>query len=124
MWQGQTMGLCADQHAPIHYMISRHGLSCEQVAMHLRKVGVPGSVVEQRTVCCNKSRDHCTIESGCKLTLYNTPIRTFYEKVVEPLHDRHSLNCGYVHIEGVYVGCVNNLFRESACGPSEPKCEL
>ena len=110
------MDLCSDQHTPIHYMISKHGLSCDQVAMHLRKVGIPGTVAKNRTVFCNKSRDHCIIEKGCSLTIYNTPVDVFYEKVVEPLHERHALNCGYVRIDGVYVGCVNNLFRASDCG--------
>ena len=110
------MQRCSDQHAPIHYMISHPDLSCERVAMYLRKVGIPGSVVEHHTIHCNQPRDHCVIEKGCSLTIYNTPIDAFYEKVVEPLHERHSLHCGYVRIDGVYVGCVNNLFRASDCG--------
>jgi len=110
------MEQCSDQHAPIHYMISHHGLSCDHVAMHLRRVGIPGSVFEQRTILCNKQRDHCTIENGCTLTIYNTPIEAFYEKVVVPLHERHSIQCGFVRIDGVYVGCVKNLFRASDCG--------
>lgn len=109
---------CSDRHAPIRYMISRPGLSCEQVALHLRKVGVPGSVVEHRSVTCNGPRDHCAVEDGCSIILYNTSLEAFRDKVVEPLRERHALQCGYVHIDGVYVGCVNNLFRASACGPA------
>lgn len=110
------MDMCSDQHVPIHYMISNDGLACDQVAMHLRKVGIPGTVVEQRTIACNKPRDHCTAERGCNLTIYNTPIHEFYTKVVQPLRETHSLQCGYVRIDGVYVGCVDNLFRTSDCG--------
>ena len=83
--------------------------------MHLRRVGIPGSVVEQRTVVCNQPRDHCVIENGCNLTIYNTPIDVFYAKVAKPLQETHSLQCGYVRIDGVYVGCVKNLIRSSHC---------
>ena len=47
--------------------------------------------------------------------MYNTTIQDFYEKIVNPLHTKYSLSCGYVRIEGVYIGCVNNLFRSSNC---------
>ena len=109
------MELCSDLHAPINYMISCDGLSCEQVAMHLCKVGIPGSVVEQRTIHCDKTRTKCIVENGCILTMYNTSIEAFRAKVVEPLHSIHPLKCGYVRVDGVYVGCVRNLFRKSEC---------
>jgi hypothetical protein len=109
------MELTSDTHVPITYMISQRGLSCERVARHLCAAGIPGSVTKQKTVFCDKSRANCVIENGCSLTIYNTPIHTFREKVVEPLRATLSLKCGYVRIDGVYVGCAQNLFRSSEC---------
>ena len=47
--------------------------------------------------------------------MYNIPLQTFYEKIVIPLHQEQSLDCGYVQIDRIFSGCVNNLFRQSHC---------
>lgn len=107
--------MSSDQNAPIKYMVSNKNLSCDQVAHHMCKVGIPGTVTFQTTVICDKSRKQCEIENGCLITMYNTTIQDFYEKIVNPLHTKYSLSCGYVRIDGVYIGCVNNLFRSSNC---------
>ena len=78
----------------------------------MSKVGIPGSVTSQITVICDKSRKKCEIENGCLIT---TTIQDFYKKIVNPLHTKYSLSCGYVRIDGIYIGCVNNLFRSSNC---------
>ena len=96
-------------------MISNKNLSCEKISMHLKNVGISGTVTSQRTVCCKDSNTNCNIEKGCLVTIYNTPLEIFYEKIVIPLQSEHSLKCGYVQINGVYTGCVSNLFRLSNC---------
>ena len=107
--------MSSDQNSPIHYMISNKNLSCDQVALHMSKVGIPGTVTSQTTVICDKQKK-CEIENGCLITMYNTTIQDFLIKIVNPLHTTYSLCCGYVRIDGVYIGCVNNLFRPSNCG--------
>ncbi len=108
-----SFSISSDNYVPINYMISNKNLSCAKVSMHLKNVGIPGTVTSQHTVCCKDS--DCKIEKGCLVTIYNTPLEIFYEKIVIPLHTEHSLNCGYVQINGVYTGCISNLFRLSNC---------
>lgn len=109
------LNLSCDKNPPIHYMISHKNLSCDEVAMHLCNIGIPGTVTSQFTINCDKSKTNCQIENGCLLTIYNTSLKNFYKNVVFPLTTKNSLTCGYVNIDGVYTGCVNNLFRSSNC---------
>ena len=110
---------CSDQYTPIHYMISNKNLSCEKVATYLCNIGIPGTVTSQSTIICDKSQKNCSIEKGCFITIYNTSLDEFLKKIVRPLHMQYSLKCGYVRIEGIYTGCVNNLFRQSDCSKLE-----
>jgi len=110
-----SFSISSDNYVPINYMISNKNLSCAKVSMHLKNVGIPGTVTSQCTVCCKDSNTNCKIEKGCLVTIYNTPLEIFYEKIVMPLQTEHSLNCGYVQINGVYTGCISNLFRLSNC---------
>jgi len=110
-----SLNITCDKNPPINYMISNKNLSCKQVAMHLCSIGISGTVTSQFTINCEKSKTNCKIENGCLLTIYNTSIENFYKNVVYPLNIKNSLTCGYVNIDGVYTGCVNNLFRSSDC---------
>ena len=42
-------------------MISNKNLSCDEIALHMSKVGIPGSVTSQTTVICDKQKK-CEIE--------------------------------------------------------------
>jgi len=110
-----NINISFDHYTPIHYMISNKNLSCKSVSNHLKKVGISGTVTSHQTICCDNSQTKCQIEKGCLITMYNIPLQTFYEKIVIPLHQEQSLHCGYVQIDGIFSGCVNNLFRQSHC---------
>ena len=105
----------SDKYSPIRYMISNKNLLCDEVSAHLLSIGIPGTVTSHSTIVCDKSRTKCEIENGCTIIIYDTHIEDFLRNIVNPLHKKHSLTCGYVHIDGIYVGCVNNLFRQSKC---------
>ena len=107
--------ISSDKYTPIHYMISNKDLSCDKVALHLLNVGISGTVTSQQTINCDKATKKCLIENGCLLTLYNTSLKDFLRKVVNPLHKENSLNCGYLRIDGIFTGCINNLNRKSSC---------
>jgi hypothetical protein len=107
--------ISSDEYTPIHYMISNKDLSCDKVAFHLRNVGISGTVTSQKTINCDKTTKKCVVENGCLLTLYNSSLKDFLGKVANPLHKENSLNCGYLRIDGIFTGCINNLNRKSNC---------
>jgi hypothetical protein len=74
-----SLNITCDKNPPINYMISNKNLSCNRVAMHLRNIGISGTVTSQFKINCEKSKTNCNIENSCLLTIYNTSLENFYK---------------------------------------------
>ena len=93
--------------------ISSPTLSCSDVKNALKQLGISGNITRNSTIICRKGT--CYDEIGCSINLCGLH-RDHIEHDVWPiLKKKFDLSCAHIKVEGMFSGCVYNLFGKSRC---------
>ena len=93
--------------------ISSPSLSCTEVKDALKKIGISSNITENSTIICKNGK--CYDEIGCSINLCGLH-RDHIEQDVWPLlKNKFNLSCAHIKLDGIFSGCVYNLFGKSRC---------
>ena len=100
-------------HESSNLRICSKTLDSDQVIAILMENGVSATVTSSKTIMRNKKK--LWIENGCDIQIHGLKSNLFEEKLWIPLRDTFGLKCGFLNIQGRYMGCILNFIRESSC---------
>lgn len=100
-------------HESSNLRICSKTVDIDKVIEILIENGVSATVTSSKTIMRDKKK--MWIENGCDIHIHGLKPDLFDKKLWTPLRDTFGLKCGYLTIQGRYMGCILNFIRESSC---------
>lgn len=86
--------------------------NCNDVALYLKKCGVPCDITSNQTVMKNNGKFY--VENGCRIIL-NNKNKIINKSLWNDLKDVFKLDCAHIKVDGQFKGCINDYLRKSDC---------